>query len=171
MDDKAFESWLAEQLRAHPLRELPTLPHDAAYTAQVMARIEAQRDPQPAWWRLLGQRAVLAGVFACVLALVVTVWQRPAQLARRAERDGRMLAAIGELDDAVEPRLEDDVETVDRLMLANSAIGPASDKAWIQGTMQLLNALDEDDDDNRLEPSDEGLLRQLDDLDASGAGA
>ena len=167
----SFESWLHRWLTHRPLKE-PAQTRET-FTAQVMARVQELARPEPAdtrvplLLRLLGGRLALAVVTAALIGFVAlrVVPHPAAQVAAKpvSEAAPQRLAMLqGAAGPVVQPARPD---------LMRLAESPAQDDAtWLEGTVELLDALDNDlgDDAATADPSsEEDWVNELDSLDQS----
>jgi len=147
-----FATWLGRWLSSHPLKAPPAFDR-APYITEVMGRVKALGRPGSSRWPavhwLLWPRLALAATAAAAALLMVGRVQPPARpLAEQLVDDAQLLAALEEplwlapaADGEDVEGLAHELETMDTLLLAEA---PPSDEAWIEQTLQLLEALDED---------------------------
>ena len=146
-----FSRWLAGWLKRHPLKDSRDL-DPARYTAEVMARVRAL-EPQstsaasPLRWLPWPRLALtLATAAAGLLVAVGVVYRSASRLADQIDQEAQVLAS---LDDTVlveplvvgEDELVDEMEAQDLIVLAEE---PASDDAWVNDTLKLLDQLDDE---------------------------
>ncbi len=144
MNTLEFLDWLKRWVARHPLRTPPES-LQVSYTEQVMRRIKTPLAPTPAW-RWQPQLAMTwATALACLLAVVVVMKRTPTQLASEVEHEWQLLAEVGEGHELSSSNLDDDVQMMDRLMLAEASPSE-EDEAWIRQTLELLNDVDEQPD-------------------------
>jgi hypothetical protein len=150
-------SWFREWLARHPLKE-PLLHDRARYTAEVMASVKAAASPQREavglqWW-FAWPRLALAAVTATAVILLIVMPRGPTsgRLAQTIEEELGLLSELDEepllFDETVgapeEPdALADALEADDAWLLAE-AIPSVEDEQWIEHTLQVLEALEED---------------------------
>ena len=171
-----FATWLRSRLARYPLKEPPVFDR-ARYTAEVMERVKALREPGPVLrpagpWPAWGPRLALAAAAVAVAFVVVGRVRSPGPgrlLAEQVADDAQLLAALDEPlppagvapDDA--EGLADELEAVDALLLAEA---PPSDDEWIEQTLTLLEQLEEDLPEGASdEPSGDEWLDELQWLD------
>lgn len=163
-----WKAWMSRWLTRHPMKA-PLQVDRTRYTAQVMTRVRALGVAPSAapvaspWWPRLG----LVFATAAVLLVVGVVGRRAGSLARQTMADVEFLAILE--NQGLEPLLPDDadalaaeLELADTFQLAETV---ASDEAWLEQTLQLL---EETDDASALgeEPVvDEEWLQELQTLD------
>ena len=160
-----FATWFRRWLARHPLKE-PGEHDPGRFTAEVMARVREVapapvRARPPAWFQQVWGRWALAAVAAAVLAVVVLrVVPRPeAQVARETPvQTVQPLASLpkspgsgapGTLTLAASEKVEDDA-------------------SWLEGTVELLEALEEDPEDGTAaspQGSDEEWLQEIESID------
>lgn len=142
MERDRFLSWLTRWLAAHPLRT-PDEPHPERYADEVMARITA--GPQPRRWRnwMSWPRAGLAlgAALAGVLVVSMAVRHAAAPSSASLAREWQVLAALEE-DEIADGPLDEDLEAVDRLQLADAAAA-VDDAAWIEQTTELFGSVED----------------------------
>lgn len=160
-----FLTWLNHWVARHPLRTPPES-LQASYTEEVMRRIHTTQALTPAWrWGWRPQLTLAWGTaLACLLAVVLVMKRTPIPLAGEVERDWQLLAEVGEGHDLPSSNLDDEVQMVDRLVLAEAS--PSEDETWIRQTLELLNDVDEQTDatsENQDNP--DGWLKDLEQLD------
>lgn len=173
-----FETWLRSWLARHPLKE-PAGFSRAAYTAQVMAKVQSLQEPAQAipsripgrlWlpWPRLALGLATAGV---AMALIVsTIRASGARTARATLRDVELLAALDQIQDAALDQIKeeteellDELETVDALLLAEAA--PSTEEQWLEETLLLLEESGEMASEDDEEDLDEDWLDDLEWLD------
>ena len=161
-------AWLKEWLIHHPLRS-PSEGVQASYTAEVMARIKTSEAPAPAWrWRPRPRVAFALGTAAvCGLTALMVVHRAPTQLAQQVEQSWQLLSELGEWDALPIGDLDEEVRTVDHLMMLAESQPASDDEAWIEQTIELLNTLDEPSAVPAEPQSLEELLQELESLDES----
>ena len=167
----SFETWLHRWLTRRPLKE--PVQTKETFTAQVMARVRELAHPEPAdtrvplLLRLLGGRLALAVVTAALIGFVALrlVPHPTTQVAATpaSEAAPQRLAMLPGAVGAVQPARPD---------LMRLAESPTQDDAtWLEGTVELLDALDNDLGDDAAataEPSsEEDWVNELDSLDQS----
>ena len=173
-----FTTWLRGWLARHPLKA-PLNASQASYTTEVMQRLRALEAPNsmparrwPAWPRL----ALVSVAAAAVALLVVGRLHRPGgQLAGQLTADADLLTALGQ-PLLPEPgaavgleELAQELELADALVLAEA---PPSDEEWLEQTLQLLEALDEEPSGSPSDPAiPDEWLDELEPLDESELGA
>ena len=161
-----FLDWLKDWITRHPLQTPPESLR-ASYTEAVMRRVRAPQALTPAWrWGWQPQLAMSWGTaLACLLAVVVVMKRAPTQLASEVEHDWQLLTEVGEEHDLSSSNLDDEVQMVDRLVLAEASPSE-EDETWIRQTLELLNDVDEQADAT---PEDQdnpdGWLKDLEQLD------
>ncbi len=148
-----FTSWVRRWLTQHPLKE-PAETDRAQYTAEVMARVRRLAQPAPAPRRVWWLRPVLVTVTAAAAVVLVVgrVNQAPIRVAHDAE-DGPMVAAVDKQPLIAQPAVPEDAlveefaQSVEEFLLAEALIlaeSSSEDEAWLEETLRLLDALDED---------------------------
>lgn len=167
----SFETWFHRWLTRRPLKEPAQTRED--FTAQIMARVRELARPEPAGTRvpllfqLLGGRLALAVATAALIGFVALrlVPHPAAQVAAKpvAEPAHQQLAMLQSATGTVQQPARPDL-----MRLAES---PAQDDAtWLEGTVELLDALDNDlgEDTATADPSsEEDWVDELDSLDQS----
>ena len=145
-----FATGLRRWLVGHPLKEPPAA-SPAGYTAEVMRRISAlgAPSPMPARRWLAWPRLALVPLAAAAAALLVVGRLHPpgGSLAGQIAVDADLLTALGQ-PLLPEPgsaggleELASELDLTDALVLAQA---PPSDEEWLERTLQLLEALDEE---------------------------
>lgn len=165
-----FLDWLKGWLSRHPLRR-PSEEPQASYTVRVMERIRASRSPGFGWGWLTRPRLALATGAAVAAWLVVVSVPRPmtpARMAKAVERDVQLLAQLNEdpspILAALPGGLEQEAAWLERILLAE-ARDAADDEAWLEETLELLNAAGEDVPLPSGEDAADEWLRELELLD------
>ena len=167
-----FAAWLKPWMAQHPLRESSDRDR-SRYTAQVMARVKAPAHaPQESPWHQLvwgWPRLVLAtaAVAAGVLLVVGVRTASRTELAKEISSESELLAALDEPAPLANgDALEADLQEQDLMVLAEAQ---PSDQQWIDQTLQLLDQLDEDTQDDNTDasanPNGEEWLKDLQTLD------
>lgn len=161
----AFQTWLTQWLARHPLKRADAGMEADTYTAQVMARIKQAPMVRAVWpspnrlwtwlWRPQIGFAVGGALAAIVVGLLVLV-QRPVQLAEAPVREARLLARAVEpipqplSDDQRQPQpLAEEaprpaVAPQPRVVVQQEPPTALTDAQWIEQTLTLLSALDEE---------------------------
>jgi uncharacterized protein YqcC (DUF446 family) len=143
-------------------------PADAqrAYTEDVMRRIRSAPASSLVWrWLPRPQVALAFGTaLACVLAVVVVGNRAPGRMAHQVEREAQLLAELGELETLSTDDLDDEMQTVERLMLAQAG-SEVDEEAWIDQTVELLGGVEEELDADLDDEAVEEWLEELQSLD------
>ncbi len=147
-----FEVWLRQHIQRHPVK-LPAQEDKALFTAQVMERVRAVRQPVPVresawaqyltWPRLSFAFAAAAGLLVAFLGLRTTSHE---QLARDIIQRAQVLANFSDgepfLDNDVEA-LADDVDTGEQLLILAENQSSSEDASWIEQMSKVLDQVDE----------------------------
>jgi len=158
-----FQQWLKRWLEQHPEKDPGS--HDrSAYTAEVMRRIKELKSPSKApapawpWWR----PALVFAAAAGVVLLMVSQTGRAPQIAKEtpAQPQPVQVASMPETGSA---RAAEPTPPPLPILLAQES---GEDAAWLEETLQLLEALDEDLPDGSSESwSDEQWMDEIEVLD------
>ena len=174
-----ISTWLTQWFARHPLKE-PASHNPAWFTAQVMQRVKAAAQPVPAitpthqWfsWPRLGFATALAT--AAIVLVAVPKSSTSGRLASAVLSDTQLLEALDEaaVDTVDTDMLAQELQLHDAMMLAEAQ---PSDDQWIEQTMQLLDQLDQEsqDDSSASTPApsdDDDLLNELQLFDEHAVG-
>lgn len=142
--------WVHHWLNRHSVK-LPPMHDAAAFTQEVMQRVRTVAQSREAasasawrwnWWPQMGLALAAASVALVVLRPIAST----DRIVKRILHDDALLST---LDDASAPAIETDspealaanLQMWDYLQLAQSPT--SSDEAWIEQTLQVLDAVDE----------------------------
>ena len=161
---KDFLGWLRGWIGHHPLK---TPPDSASYTVEVMARVHAASQRMPAFrWAAQPWWVLAVGTVAAAWAVTVVVGRSPQRLAETVSHETELLAQVdGDTLLSVSPdSVEQEVALMDRMVLAQ-AEGEPDDEAWLEDTLELLNATGEDVEIPSADDASDGWLQELETLD------
>jgi len=158
-----FQQWLKEWFSHHPAKD-PVSQDRAAYTAEVMQRVKqlgvSSQAPAPvwSWWRPTLALAAMAGI----ALLVVSKIEQTPQIAEEIFSPPETVQ-VASIPEARPPKAVEPTPPPLSMVLAEDADENA---AWLDETLQLLEALDEDFSDDTYEGwSDEDWMDEIEMLD------
>lgn len=136
-----FQQWLKQWFSHHPAKD-PVSQDRAAYTAEVMQRVKELEAPAQApapvwsWWRPTLALAAAAGI---VLLVVSKIEQTP-QIAEEISSQPETIQVVS-IPEVRSPQAAEPAPLPPAMVLAEDA---DQDTAWLEETLLLLEALDED---------------------------
>lgn len=168
-----------KQLMNRATMRLPSQHDPAQYTAEVMERVRALQQPAAAappiiLWRSWPRLGLATALVVAALALVVLPQRHTVRVAQQIDQEAALLLAVDEpVLNGGEDELVEELETLDTMVLAQ--VGPDSDEAWLEETLQLLDEVGDDaalEDVGSSSEEDEKWLEELelmDDTDLSSS--